>query len=114
MNASKQATEAQIEALNEFMKVAQAKVDEYDAQFSYKAGKPTVLRAQFGRKYVKVMKFDEYYVDGCTYCYIDIATGAILKPAGRHGIQDKIERGNIFRADNGASGVDWFGAVYVR
>jgi hypothetical protein len=114
MNAHKGATEAQIEALNKFIAVAQTKVDEYNAQYSHKDGKPSILRAQFGRKYVKVMQFDDFYVDGRTYCYVDLATGSILKPAGRYGIQDKIERGNIYRADNGASGVNWFGAVYVR
>jgi hypothetical protein len=113
MNAHKGATEAQIEALNKFMEAAQTKVDQYEANLGYKK-RPSKLFANFGRKYVKVMKDDSSYGEPTDYCYVNLATGSIYKSAGRYGIQDKIERGNIFRADNGASGVTWFGAAYIR
>lgn len=113
MNASKQATEAQIEALNKFMEAAQTKVDEYEATLGYKK-RPSKLFLNFGRKYIKVMKDNDTYPHPTDYCYVNLATGSIYKSAGRHGIQDKIERGNIYAPDHGARGVDWFGAVYVR
>jgi hypothetical protein len=107
------ATEAQMEALNKFLAVAQAKVSEHEADQTWRE-RPSTLSAEFGRKFVKVMKDDQSYPHKTCYCYVDLATGSIYKTSGRHGIQDKIERGNIYAADNGSSGVDWFGAVYIR
>jgi hypothetical protein len=59
------------------------------------------------------MNGDRFSTEERVYCYVDRTTGAIYKAAGRHGVQDKRERGNIFSDQNGAEGVTWFGAKYV-
>lgn len=104
-------------ALDKFATAAEAVIAKYESQYDHIVG--SSIMGKVGQTMVKIIKTqtskhgDRYEVEERTYCYVDRTTGAIYKAAGRHGVQDKRERGNIFSAQNGAEGVTWFGAKYV-
>ena len=51
--------------------------------------------------------------DRSVYCFVDTTNGDVLKADGWKK-PAKHARGNIFNADNGLGGVNWFGGVYLR
>lgn len=97
-------------ALKEFLRIAQRKVDEHWSEEGSKGPSPH-LTFVAGHMYLKVVRSegDEEHA----HCFIDPRTGNILKSLSWKKIAPGV-RGNIFDPDNGASGVDWSGAVRFR
>lgn len=62
---------------------------------------------QYGSRYVKVVR------NGSAHCFVDISNGDVLKSASWNAPAKKA-RGNIFNSDNGLSGMDHYGAKYLR
>ena len=67
-----------------------------------------LLEMNYGSRYVKVTK-----TNGGVHCFVDISNGDVLKAASFNAPAKKA-RGNIFNPDNGLSGVDAYGAKYLR
>lgn len=73
----------------------------------------TTVEFETGRKYIKVLKcrkFDTGYSSRDLYCFIDKATGDILKPAS-WSTPAKHARGNIFGS---ISCCGMYGIAYLR
>lgn len=66
-----------------------------------------------GRKYIKVAKCGLDGKPHSAYCFVDKTNGNVLKAAGWNA-PAKGARGNIFKEDNGLSGVTPYGGVYLR
>lgn len=66
------------------------------------------IEVEFGKKYARIIKSD--FGSRSAYCFVDMATGDILKAAGWKAPAKGI-RGNI---RNGAADVTQYGAVYLR
>jgi hypothetical protein len=78
---------------------------EYNCKHGYgDAGSMTFTR---GGKYARIIKEDEQH---SVFCFVDLATGSILKAAGWNA-PAKGARGHI---DNGARDVGPYGAAYKR
>lgn len=97
-------------ALKEFLKIAQRKVDEHWTAEGGKGPSPH-LTFVAGHQYLKVVRSEGE--EEFAHCFIDPRTGNILKSLSWKKIAPGV-RGNIFDPDNGASGVDWAGAVRFR
>ena len=73
---------------------------------------PDTFRAKFsksnGRKYIRIVKANPHK---SAYCFVDRATGDILKAAGWKA-PAKHARGNIFN-DDPLKGTSLYGAVYL-
>ena len=91
-------------AFDQFLKAAQAKVNK-----SYKEGS-NILTAEEGSKRIRVVK---NYCGKSVYCFVDKATGDILKAAS-WSVPAKGKRGSIYDADHGASAVNEYGTNYAR
>lgn len=95
--------------LTRWLAAAQAVSDAYTAK-NFPNLSNDVLSIEPGRKYAKVVR--ESY--GCrhAFCFIDLATGDILKAASWKA-PAKHARGNIF-APNPVAGIGPYGADYLR
>ncbi|AUZ95007.1 hypothetical protein FDI40_gp225 [Agrobacterium phage Atu_ph07] len=69
------------------------------------------LQTERGRKNVKVIS--ESYGQRSVYCFVEIATGHILKAASWKAPAKGV-RGSIYSDDKGLSAVTEYGAVYAR
>jgi len=111
-------------ALTKFIAAAQAKVD---ARFAdslpdmppyMPPSQGIKLEAEINRKYVRVVEHQIYdgvqRKGGSVYCFIDRTNGNVLKAASWAAPEKRNVRSNIFAPDHGASGVDGYGAVYLR
>lgn len=100
-------TEIQI---NEFLGAVNAKLAAHygDSKFS------AVVSAQPGKKYIRIVRHDVFEgvtrEGGSAFCFVDAATGAILKAASWKA-PAKHARGNIA---NGAADLSAYGAIYLR
>lgn len=97
----------------EFISFISSVNDKYFKGSSFEAKKGRYVRHVGGTRYLKlaVMRDDDqpYRV----YCFIDAVNGDVLKAASWKA-PAKHPRSNIFDNDNGLSGVDNHGAVYLR
>lgn len=98
-------------ALQNFLDLLKARDDAYmDANSPHL---PDIFRANFtvmtGRKYLRIVKADPHK---SAFCFIDRATGNILKAAGWNA-PAKHARGNIFN-DNPLKGTSLYGAAYLK
>ena len=91
-------------AFEQFLKAAQAKVNEV-----YCSGS-NILTTEEGSKRIRVVS---NYYGKSVYCFVDKATGDILKAAS-WSVPAKGKRGSIYDPDHGASAVNEYGANYVR
>lgn len=98
-------------ALAEFVGKAQVLVSDSDRRFS-RAAFNTTLSTEFGRRYVRVVKSDDYG-SRSAYCFVDTQTGNVLKADGWKR-PTKHARGNIYGEDGGLGGVTPYGAAYIR
>jgi len=64
-----------------------------------------------GKHYDRVVQDDG--VHRSCYCFIDIATGDILKGSWKQPVKPKVARGNIYAADP-LAGTTIYGTVYLR
>jgi len=71
------------------------------------------LDYDMGKRYIKVIRVDNGGTAKSSYCFVDKASGDILKAAS-WAAPAKGARGNIFSADFGASAVTPYGAVYLK
>jgi hypothetical protein len=97
-------------ALNLFLTGAQGIIDSYYAANFPNVEKPNLV-VQIGAKNVKVIN-QKRGVNESVYCFIDIATGNVLKAAGWKA-PAKGARGNIYSPQNGTEGVDAYGGRYA-
>lgn len=98
-------------ALSTFLAGAQEKVNkQYETHFDGNRTPKLVING--GTKYLKIQSVHEH--QKCAYCFIDTTNGNVLKSAGWKKPELRNPRSNIFDPDNGLSGVDWHGAVYLR
>jgi hypothetical protein len=102
-----------MKTIEEFLAVAQDVCDKHmEAHF------PNNPRAVLsidpkGRKYAKIVREDEGGGGGSVHCFVEIATGNILKAASWKA-PAKHARGNINDEDGGRSALGPYGAVYLR
>lgn len=78
---------------------------------NYKTINPPVIYVDYGSRYVKVVS--DNGTQTSVFCFIDIKNGDVLKAASWKQ-PAKHARGNIFKDDNGLSGVTIYGGVYLR
>ena len=64
-----------------------------------------------GKRYDKIVKDDG--VSRSVYCFIDMATGDILKGSWKQPVAPKVARGNIY-GDQPLTGTTIYGTVYLR
>lgn len=83
-----------------------ARIDEFRAAIAGKYGK--ALYAEYGRKYCKLT------TGHSVWAFIDIANGDVLKAASFAQPVKKNPRSNIFSEDFGLSGVNEYGANYLK
>lgn len=69
--------------------------------------------AEYGSRYVRVMRRTPGSAGACAHCFVDRTNGDVLKAASWKA-PAKHARGNIFSPDNGLSGMGPYGAVYLR
>ncbi len=98
-------------ARDRFLAVAQQKVDArlhppFEAKFA-------TLSVMEGPKRVRVVITDDEGYSRA-FCFIDRATGDILKASGWEGPDQRIPRGNINDADFGASVITGYGTLHLR
>jgi hypothetical protein len=97
--------------LDGFLKAAQDKVNERYAPYGPKQF--AVLSAEEGPKYARIV-----IADSCggrsAFCFVEKATGNVLKSAGWGTPEKRNPRSNIHNADFGASGITGYGAAYLR
>lgn len=86
-----------------FMQAAEKITADYNAKQGFKGD--ATLKAQRGSKYVKVIR------EGSVHCFVEIATGNILKAAS-YKVPAKGTRGSIYAEDFGASCMNAYGADY--
>lgn len=85
-----------------------------DKVYANSASKPVMKISEGGKKYIRVVKLN--YADdqhGSAYCFIELATGHILKPAGWK-VPAKHSRGNINTPTKGVEYVGAYGPAYLR
>lgn len=111
------------EQIEDFVVALGAKINASDhAEFPTCATNWRIVQAQWGKKNVRLVTkragaaVDGGYDHASAYCFVEIATGNILKPAGWKA-PAKHARGNILKGDasnwwNGALGR--YGAAYLR
>ena len=90
-----------------FIEGAKAKV-----QKNYDENYPNAPREEIsftiGPKYIRVT------LGHSAYCFIDLETGRVWKPAGWKAAERKNPRSCIFDKDYGLSGVTAYGTTYLR
>jgi len=102
-------------ALTAFVAAAQAKVDAHLGDNPVIGRKLEIIE---GQKYVRVVAKDVHNGEvvresGSAYCFVEKATGNVLKAASYKAPAKGI-RSNIYSRDCGASGVTPFGTVYLN
>jgi hypothetical protein len=98
-------------ALDKFVTEAQAIVDrDRNAKFPMLAR--SVLTAEPGRRYVKIVVCSEGQSDRSVYCFVDSTNGDILKAASWKA-PAKYARGNVLSGKT-SDAVTHYGAMYLR
>jgi hypothetical protein len=95
--------------LNDFMARAQGLIEAHYKVSGFLTTPPTLKRMD-GFKYVRIVR--EGANERSAYCFIDIATGDVLKAASWMA-PAKGARANIFDVDFGLSGLTPYGARYL-
>lgn len=95
-----------------FVAGAQAKKDEYRAKFHPNIRRE-VLIASYGKKYAKIRCVNEGEEFGSVWAFIDLVSGAILKPDGATR-PAKGSRGSINTIFFGVEFVGVYGPAYLR
>jgi hypothetical protein len=72
-----------------------------------RAGKGKNVEYQYGKKYIRVVTSDSHAAGRSAHCFVEIATGNILKAASWASPAKNFSRGNIF---TDISRVTWTGA----
>lgn len=97
--------------INEFLAAVNAMLNAYQEKMGYKFG--ACVTAQPGKKYIRIVKHDVFdgvaRESGSAFCFVEMETGAIFKPAGWK-TPAKHARGNIA---NGATNVGPYGPAYL-
>jgi hypothetical protein len=96
--------------ITDFVKVAQGIIDTHMAANFPNLDRPILSIDKGGRKYARIVRDDGSQKS--VHCFVEIATGDILKPAGWKS-PAKHARGNINDADGGASAMTPYGAKYL-
>ena len=102
-----------LEALNAFVAAAQSVIDAHMAK-NFPTLEVEKLHVEMGRRYAKIVR--ERATDKMgrsVYCFVDLTNGDVLK-AETWKKPAKHPRGNIFNPDSGATGVNPYGANYMR
>jgi hypothetical protein len=94
-----------------FLKAAQDKVNERYAPYAPRQS--ATLSAEDGPKYTRIVITDNHG-GRSAFCFIEKATGHILKASGWKTPEKSSPRSNIRNSDFGASGITGYGAVYLR
>jgi hypothetical protein len=97
-------------ALNEWLKVAQKICDDYMRE-NFPTLPRMILDIERGKRFVKVVRSDEGQSGRSVHCFIDIATGDVLK-ASSWKAPAKGARGSIYTLDS--PGVNHYGGLYAR
>lgn len=97
------------EALANFLEVAQGKVNERFKGYFTQSG---TISTEEGQKYIRVVISSG--PSRSVFCFVNKATGDVLKAAGWATPEKKNVRSNIFDEDCGGSGITGYGAVYIR
>jgi hypothetical protein len=74
------------------------------------AGRSCTLIFKRGPRYAKIIETEQHLYGGSVFCFVDLATGDILKAKSWNG-PVKGARGNIA---NGAADITPYGAAYLR
>ncbi len=105
------------EALARFLKLATERSTAHYAKELENLTPPT-FEVHPGRIYDKIVEVDSPqpsgYVSRRSYCYIEKATGNILKGCWKGVVKPKVARGNIYNDDNPLEGTTLYGTVYLR
>lgn len=98
-------------ALVRFLKAAQNKVDERYASLAPRQS--ATLSAEEGPKYTRIVLAEKSGARSA-FCFVEKATGNVLKAAGWRVPEKRNPRSNIHDADAGSAGVSGYGAVSLR
>jgi hypothetical protein len=93
-----------------FLAAAQLKIN---ARLSLSDRSRPTLSIQEGPKNIRVVIADDYGARS-VFCFIERATGSVLKDAGWKSPEKRNPRSNINDADFGASGITGYGTTYLR
>lgn len=105
-------TEEFNKALTAWLERAQAIVTADWKKKGYTYREPNILSINpNGIKYLRIVSKEPGHTGGYVYCFIEIATGNVLKGAG-YKTPAKGVRGNIYEV--GKEGVGPYGALYLR
>jgi len=100
-------------ALAKFLSIYQDFVNEY-FRINYSNLTPPTFTAEYGTRNVKIIRNESHNNGRSVFCFIDKATGDILKAAGWKAPEPKrIPRGNIY-AVNPIEGCGPHGIKYLR
>lgn len=95
----------------EFLAALDAMKKAYNAKMGYAEETHGVtFRAEMGKKYARIVECRGKELYGSAFCFVDLATGDILKSASWKAPAKGV-RGNI---RNGAADVGPYGARYLR
>ena len=98
-----------------FIKGAQKVIDDYMYTNFPRQGR--ILKLERGSKNIRVVAVDTFdgveSSGGSAWCFIEIATGNIMKPAG-YKTPAKHARGNIMQEDFGVSYIGPYGPAYLK
>ncbi len=100
------------EALTTFVNGCQKTMDEHFAKHYPKSMAP-MITIMTGKRYVRVVKEERVSHGRSVHCFVDIATGDVLKADGWKR-PAKNPRGNIYSPLHGQEGVTVWGARYLR
>ncbi len=99
-------------ALDKFVAGAQDKINVYFAERLKNLEPARLSLSPGGFRYVRVVRKDANGSNGSVFCFIEVATGDVLKAEGWKG-PAKHARGNIYAADNGLDRVGPYGPEYL-
>lgn len=97
------------EQLNAFCAAVDVKVAAYYVTAGY-TFEPEITRVEMGKKYARIVQHKKGEKLGSAFCFVELSTGDIFKPAG-YKAPAKHARGNIA---NGAADVGPYGPAYLR
>ncbi len=104
-----------IDALSAFEKALQNLFDTHTTK-NFPSLTSDVVSSQWGPKYVKILRTTRGlgHSSQSVYCFIDKATGDILKPASWAAPVKKNPRASIYDADSGMSNCGPYGVAYMN
>lgn len=94
-----------------FVVGAQKIIDDYYKQHNFNVALKPTLRADRGKKYIKLVAVQAGAQLGSAHTFIDTTTGDVLKPAS-YSAPAKGVRGNVFDSQNGLGRMGPHGPEY--